>query len=176
MVSRIPNPFIAGSQWTAGEAIDDWKLHSRIDRKLDALGDVVRTMNSDLASFYGYLPSGYSGAASTNVLWTVGYDTATNYDAAGGRWIVDTAGIYLVSVNLAGSAATAQACTVNRNGSTDPITPWSRDGPAVSNAGPRLGFPVDLDVGDYLAVQPSQAFTTATVGINWWFVQQLTWA
>lgn len=179
MSSRVPNPLIEASPWVHGEALDELKLHQRIDDPLETLGGIVRTFNTDLASFYGVLGLSTAVAANTAIPWIGELDTAGCYSAP--FFIADSAGLYLIAINLSfGSPSVAGSCGLMRSTAggpvyTDPQAPLSHDGALTNNGGPRVGFPIHLQAGDELTVQSTVGFTVAAVGINWWFVQQLTW-
>lgn len=179
MSSRVPNPLIPASQWTDGEPMDELKLHERVDVPLETLGGILRTMNGDLASFYGTLAPGIpSVSANTNISWTAQIDTAGGYVAP--FYTPDTSGLYLIAINLGYGTAVAGSCgivraTATHGPQTDPQAPLSHDGPGVANSGPRITFPIYLNADDSIAVQCTAGFNVSAIGTCWWFVQQLTW-
>lgn len=177
----LPYPLLGGSQWRTGMAINDVKLHQKIDGPLEQMGGVARTWGQSLASFSGAhdgtaIVGSATWATQLIGMTTVTVDTQNGWDPAASAYTPPTSGLYLLSACICQSTSVAFQLLMGDRFQENAMNPFeSPVSEPIANGGCQLSVIVPGTPQMSFGIQIT-ASATGLAGGCFFMIQQLGWS
>lgn len=177
----LPDPFLASSQWHAGEPINDVKLHQRIDTPLNTLADVAQGHGSNWVSFRATRSGATAGSTTLGanyIPWdTIVEDSHNGWQSLDSTFHTPVNGRYLISASFIQSTSVSGMQMWLDGGHVNDAM-WPIKSPAAeANAGGgcQISIVMDLFTFFYIGTQITATATSLAADCSWICIQQIGW-